>query len=401
MTATARRLTRLEILVNIRFPGDRANGIQVAAMAEALAAAGLNVDLVVPRRFPHREVDPFEHYGVRRIFTVHRLVTLDAIDLLPTRWQRLPFLVQSASFGYRALARVATDREAGLFVRDLYTLEILGRGLRARDRGRLAAEVHTLPEDPGRRARALRTLASLPAVVAISSGVRDDLLAGGVEPGNVLVAHDGVHLSRFAHMPDAPTARRHLNLDERPTLVYAGQFFPWKGVDTLVEAMAHLPEAQLLLIGGDKANLPRIVGLADRVAPGRIHLTGQVPHAAVPFHLSAGDVVVLPNSGRQEISARHTSPLKLFEAMAVRRPIVASDLPSLREILTDGSAAVMVPPDDPAALAEAARALLDDPGRGERLARRAGEEVGRYDWSARGRDVARFLRDRLVFEGGP
>ncbi|HTE07059.1 MAG TPA: glycosyltransferase family 4 protein [Planctomycetota bacterium] len=389
-------LSRLNLVVNIRFPGPRAHGIQVAAMAEALAGTGLNVDVVVPRRFPYRDVDAWAHYGVRHTFGVQRLASLDTIDLFPPRWQRVPFLVQSATFAWRALARTAVERDAGILVRDHYTLAVLMGGLRRADQARVAAEVHNLPAPGPRRDQAVALLRRVPAVIAISDALADDLVAAGLERSSVLVARDGVHLSRFHGMPDAPTARRHLHLPEQPTVVYAGQFYPWKGVDTLIEAMAHLPGAQLLVVGGDAQNLPRVVGLAQRIAPGRVHFAGTVPHAAVPFHLSGGDVVVLPNSGKQEISARFTSPLKLFEAMASRRPIVASDIPSLREVLRHDRDALLVAPDDPAALAAGIGALLEDAQRGRRLAAAAAAEVSQYDWSVRGRSVAAFLRQRLT-----
>jgi glycosyltransferase involved in cell wall biosynthesis len=388
-------LTRVDLVVNIRFPGPRAHAIQVAAMAEALAATGLHVDVVVPRRFPSAGVDPWQHHAVRRTFGVQRLANLDAIDLLPVRWQRAPFLLQSISFAWRALARAAVERDAGVFVRDHYTLEVLVTGLRTRDRRRLAAEVHNLPAAGPRRTYVCGLLARLPAVIAISGALRDDLVAGGVDSEAVLLARDGVHLQRYVDLPSAPVARQHLGLPERPTVVYAGQLYPWKGVDTLVRALVGLPEAQLLIVGGEKELLFRMVALARELLPGRCHFTGNVPPVAVPFHLAAGDVIALPNSGREEISARYTSPLKLFEAMASHRPIVASDLPSLREVLEHGHNAELVAADDPGPLAAGLSAVLSDRRRGARLAQQAAEDDLPYDWAVRGRRVANFLRERL------
>jgi glycosyltransferase involved in cell wall biosynthesis len=392
-------LTHIDLVANIRFPGARAHGIQVAAMAEALSAAGLNVDVTVPRRFPSSDTDPWTFYGVSRCFGVQRLSSFDVIDVVPAAWQRLPFLVQSATFGWRALARIAVDRGTGVLVRDHYTLAMLVWGLRAPDLGRVAAEVHSLPEADGARRRALANLARLPAVIVISEALRDDLLAGGVDPAAILLARDGVHLARFLDLPAAATARAHLSLPEMPTVVYAGQLYAWKGVDTLVRALGGLPGAQLVVVGGEKEPLQRLVALAREAAPGRVHFTGQVPHTAVPFHLAAGDIIALPNSASSEISARHTSPLKLFEAMSSGRPIVASDLPSLREVLRDGENAVLVPPDDPGALAAGlSRVFSDDPLR-RRLSGQAKREVEPYDWHARGRAVAHFLRERLAVGG--
>lgn len=392
-------LTRVELLVNIRFPGIRAHGIQVAAMAEALSATGMIVDVVAPRRFPYREQDVYAHYSVRRTFGVSRIASLDMIDVMPLRWQRAPFLLQSLTFGWRALARMVLQGDTGVLVRDHYTLSILVGGLRARDRARLAAEVHSLPPAGPRRNRVMRALRCLPAVIAISYALRDDLVEGGVLPEAVLVAHDGVHLQRYTDLPDMHTARTHLGVPDLPTVVYAGQLFPWKGVDTLVEAMTELPDVQLSVVGGEGADLRRLVELAQRLVPGRVHFTGTVQHSAVPFHLAAGDLIVLPNSAQEEISARFTSPLKLFEAMATGRPLVASDLPSLREVLEHDRNALLVAPDDKSALAAGIAELLADTERGERLARQARVDVEPYDWAERGRAVAQFLREKLRVGG--
>jgi len=219
----------------------------------------------------------------------------------------------------------------------------------------------------------------------------------GVDGSRILVARDGVHLHRYVGVMGKAEARRQLHLDpDRPTAVYAGQFYPWKGVDRLVEAAELVPDLQLVLVGGDQHNNPRIAELVERHAPGRVVRAGIVPHVHVPIFQSAADIIALPNSGREEISARYTSPLKLFEAMAARRPIVASDLPSLREVLTHDRNAHLVEPDSAEALAEGMQALLDDEPRGARLAQQAWVDVQPYDWAERGRRVAAFLRDRLA-----
>ncbi len=390
-------LTRLDLIVNVRFPGVRAHGIQVAAMAEALADTGLVVDVVVPRRFPYRAVDPWAHYGVRRNFEVCRIANIDTIDMVKPSAQRVPFLMQSITFGLRALARAAVERDAGILVRDHYTLEILVGGLRAGDRARVAAEIHNLPEAGGRLRRVVAALKSLRAVVVISDGLKQDLEREGLESSRILVARDGVHLSRFATRPSVEDARQHLSLRaDVPTVVYAGQLYEWKGVDTLVQAMGQLPQAQLLVVGGDAPNLSRIEKLVALHAPGRVILAGSVPHQAVPFYLAAGDVIALPNSARETISRKYTSPLKMFEAMASGRAILGTDLPSLREVLQHDANAYLVAPDDPTAMAEGLDALIQDEALRTRLALQAEQDVLPYDWAERGRLVANFLREKLV-----
>lgn len=399
-TVAGSELTRLELVVNIRFPGTRAHGIQVAAMAEALAATGLNVDVVVPRRYPYRDLDPWLHYGVARTFNVQRIASIDTIDMVPSRMQRLPFLMQSVTFGLRALARAAVERDAGILLRDHYTLEILVGGLRAADRRRLAVEVHDLPGAGERRRRLARAVSRVPAVITISDALRDDLVSEGIDPERILVARDGVHLERFCGLPQRDILREQLDLPRHaPLLAYAGQLYRWKGVDVLVEALGALRNAHLVIVGGDRQNRPRLEELASHHAPGRVHFRGPVPHVEVPRYLAAADAIALPNSGAEEISQRYTSPLKLFEAMASGRPIVASALPSLGEVLSDGVNARLVPPDDAPALARVLAEVLADPAGSEALATQALHDVQAFSWTRRGQAVAAFLRDKLAVAG--
>jgi len=102
-------------------------------------------------------------------------------------------------------------------------------------------------------------------------------------------------------------------------------------------------------------------------------------------------VLVLPNSAQEPISREYTSPLKLFEYMAAGRPIVASDLPSLREVLSHSHNAWLVPPDDPAALAGALCTVRDDPALGSRLAAQASADIAAYTWDGRARRLAAWM----------
>jgi glycosyltransferase involved in cell wall biosynthesis len=93
------------------------------------------------------------------------------------------------------------------------------------------------------------------------------------------------------------------------------------------------------------------------------------------------------------MTERHTSPLKAFEAMAAGRAIVASDLPSTREVLRHGETAWLVAPGDPSALAEGLRRLLEDRPLATALARTAHASARAFAWPARGRALVDVLEE--------
>src|SRR5262249_47305156 len=111
-----------------------------------------------------------------------------------------------------------------------------------------------------------------------------------------------------------------------------------------------------------------------------------VPNSQVPLQLAAADVLVLPNSGRFA-QARTTSPLKLFEYMAARRPIVATRIPAFAGLLRHGENAWLVAPDSPEALAPGIERALDAPSLAERLAQQAWHDVQRYTWKRRAAEI--------------
>jgi glycosyltransferase involved in cell wall biosynthesis len=174
---------------------------------------------------------------------------------------------------------------------------------------------------------------------------------------------------------------------------YAGHLYAWKGVDLLIRATALLPGTRAIIVGGHEKepDIGRLRALASELdIEGRVTFTGQIPPAEVAAHLSKAAVLVLPNPA-SAISTRFTSPLKLFEYMAAGRAIVASDLPSIREVLRDNENALLVEPGSVDALAAGIRRLLDDPPLSSRLAGAALSEVPLYTWGRRAERVEALL----------
>jgi glycosyltransferase involved in cell wall biosynthesis len=156
-------------------------------------------------------------------------------------------------------------------------------------------------------------------------------------------------------------------------------------VEVLLRALARLPDARGLIVGGHpkEPDLARLKALATTLAiDGRVTFTGLVEPGRVRELLKEADILALPNPP-SAISTRFTSPLKLFEYMAAGRPIVASDLPSVREVLHHEIDALLVPPGDHEAMAAAVERLLADRALSARLAEAALAAAPAYSWDRR------------------
>jgi len=165
---------------------------------------------------------------------------------------------------------------------------------------------------------------------------------------------------------------------------YAGHLYPWKGIDVLIAALGQLTGVRGLIVGGleGEDDVIRVKALAERTAPGRVTFAGMVDPPQVAALLQQADVLVVPNLPSR-ISAAYTSPLKLFEYMASGRPVVASDLPALREVLRPDDNAVLVEAGSADALAAGIRRVVEDPAFGARLAAQARLDVAAYTWDKR------------------
>ncbi len=172
---------------------------------------------------------------------------------------------------------------------------------------------------------------------------------------------------------------------------FAGAFHPWHGALDLVEAFAALkrPGAQLLMIGGGGEDLERCRALARKEGlEGRVIFTGKVPYAALPEYLDACSVLVAPFSPKKDrtrapVFERYGlwwCPLKLFEYMAMGKPVVASDVGVIAEYIE--GAGLLYPEGDTAALSERISELLADDALAARLGREGRGRVERkYNWT--------------------
>jgi len=362
---------KLVYIANVRFPTEKAHGVQIAKTCEAFERQGVTVSLVVPTRHNTIREDAFTYYGITKTFEITRLRIWDTVA-----WGRLGFIAATVQFAVRAAWWVVRADAHAIYGRDHVVMWFVSLFSPVP----IVWESHTGAWNFFAKQVAMRAQ----KIIVISHGLKEFYIARGVPVEKILVAHDGVDLQTFAEAESKESARRRLNIPtDKKVALYIGRVDGWKGVVTLCEASRLVPEALVVVIGGEEHQVTALKREYEHIL-----FLGFRPYREIANNLSAADLLILPNTGTQEVSTHFTSPLKLFAYMASGRPIVASDLPSVREIL-DNQSAFLVPADDPRALAHGIRDALRE---GEAKAARAREKVVDYDWQNRALRIIACLK---------
>ena len=227
------------------------------------------------------------------------------------------------------------------------------------------------------------SLASASAVVAVSDGMRSDILSvyPEISPERVRVIRNGINTLEYAPDPSADVLEKHGVDPERPYVIFVGRITRQKGVPVLLRAAASLdPSAQLVLCAGAADTQELGEEVASLVAELQASRTGVL---WIPEMLPKPEIIQLLTHALAFVCPSVYEPLGIvnLEAMACSTAVVASRVGGIPEVVDDGVTGLLVPPDDPAALAGALNRLLRDPGRAEAMGR-AGREraVTEFSW---------------------
>ena len=369
-------LMRILVSTLTPYPSGSAHVVHITATAQGFVAAGHETTLVSAQSGPGW---PAGHDGVPRApdvgFSTRTLAGRDYRGQSFVNFLRLRRLARRT----RPDMCFADDVRTGLALASTGTPTIV--------------ELHTLHFHRSKvSALALRRLIRTPAlrrIITISQALRDDLIAAtGIDGQRITVVPEAAHAlddeRRSASPPDWLAANM------RPGALqvgFSGSLYAGRGAALMVELARRLPDIDLHVIGGPEAAAQQLRGRPDR--PPNLHVHGLRPSSEAVRLQTSVDVLLAPYSadvgspGDVDIS-RWFSPMKMFEYLASGRPMVCTDLPVLREILTDGETALLVPPDDVEAWVRSVVRLRDDAGlrrelgaNGQRL------HAARYTWEHR------------------
>ena len=219
----------------------------------------------------------------------------------------------------------------------------------------------------------------------------------GVPSKNILVSPSGVDMDEYSNIPDDIEIK---GLEDNDFIYgYIGTLKTMgmeKAVKIGLETLKLLPPNFKFLIvggGGDDLlyykNIALELGVNDRAI-----FLGEVSHSQIYSYSKKCDVLVAPFPENEHYNY-FMSPLKIFEYMASKRPIIATDLPSIREVLVNGENSILVPPSDSKALADAIISLKEDSSYAEKISNQAFSDViKKYTWQIRVKNIITFIKSQ-------
>lgn len=371
---------KLAYVANARIPTEKAHGLQIMKMCEQFAKRA-DAELVVPRRLNPIKDDPFIYYGVNKGFKIKHLPVLDLVKL-----GRVGFWIESLFFSLAALIYLASKKTDIIYGRDeapLYFLSFFKKNI--------FWEAHQ-----GRMNIAVKRLLKKSAgVITISNGLKEFYKE---KRSDIWISPDAVDFDAFNVSLSKEECRRKLNLPpDKKIVLYSGHLYEWKGADLLLEAAKQHPtfnnqhSVLFVFVGGTEEDILKFKIKSSKLK--NVLVVGRRPHQEIPLWLKASDILILPNSAKEEISRSFTSPMKLFEYMASGAPIIASDLPSIREIVGEKDA-LFFKADDAQDLADKIKYVFEHEAEARAKAGSARQKVQNYTWRNRAENILNFIAQK-------
>lgn len=358
-------MTRLLVVSLIPIPSASAAAVQVVRTCEGFARNGHQVCLLVGDKPWEARGPGFEEFfGFEPSFRLTR------------RW-RLP----RTGIGFdRGAARWARDNADILYCRNLRIARAA-----ALSGVKTVLEFHSMSY-VGRDDWVRDALGSGNMIgwVSITEALRTALLDRypAIDPDRVVVAADPVDPAPFEGAEPTQGA------NGRPRAGYFGSLYPGKGLELILPLAELLPEWEFDIYGGAPSDVAR----CSAQAPSNVRFHGFLYPKEIPAAILRTQVALLPNQPQVWVDGddigEFTSPAKLFEYMVAGRPIVASDLSVLREVLADGENSLLAPPDDPQVWADRLRSLAAEPAMAARLGLQARQDaLTRYTHTERAKRI--------------
>ncbi|MCC6723367.1 MAG: glycosyltransferase [Saprospiraceae bacterium] len=373
-----------------RYPHHNTNTQQIIKNVSSLRAAGVNIDLILPRQarmyFASNaglEAAICKYYNVPPGLGIRQTGLFPATRLQLDKYFHPIFAIFYCRFikGYDII-----------YTRNIFTAILLALfGLRF-----MFETYQRLGDTKPRFIKLLTKQAKkgrMLGMVLHSNVAAESMRGAGFPSEKLLVLHNGVDNSDMLPVLTKNEARRKLKLDLNARyVVYTGNMQKNKCVEVVVDIAAFTPEINYLLVGAKPDDIIRLNAYCEAKNVKNVMLMERKPVNEVSQYLYAADALIIPPAAAPMQSFGKTVlPFKLFPYLAAGRPIIAPDQADMRELLRSNENGLLVPPDAAEQNAAAIRALFSDENRMEKLAANATETSRSLNWEARAQRFKSWL----------
>jgi len=365
-------------------PSRRANSIQIMKMCDAFARKGLQVELLLPAQSISKGCDFEKVHNIWHFYGIKNRFNIKKIPNYTLHFKNVSFNVLATLFAKLINADF-------VFVRERPEIAAIAINFNVP----VIYETHYISYKKVVPILHLLQQKRRIGLVVISKWAAYRYEKMGCPHEKILYAHDGVDLTQFNHTMSKKEARKELNLPSNKTIVcYAGHLYRGKGIETILSCAKMMPNLLFMLVGGQAHDIIFYKELALRQNLKNVLFTGFVYNTQIPMYLYSADVLVLPQYKNTEHKG-WMSPLKLFEYMAACRPIIATNLPTIKEVLVHHHNAILIEPEDQYALYEAIKFILENKTFAEEIAQNAYNDVKNFTWDKRVEKILAFLHKLL------
>ncbi|MCX6807340.1 MAG: glycosyltransferase [Patescibacteria group bacterium] len=385
---------RIAYITNARIPTEKAHGYQICKMCEEFGEAGNQVELIVPTRHLAISEEAFAFYNLKKLFSIQYLTSY---DFMKYKWLGAAgFYLQSLSF-FLSLIDLQLPKDTIVYTRNpeiAWLFKLCGY-----------KTVYECHDWFGKYKRlALFFLRKSDFIIATNSYIKREFLKHGCR-NHILTAPNGVDVSKFDLYLTKNSALKKVSLPKaikekiltHHVLIYTGSYKTMgqeKGISEILLALTSKKLSKkkvfFMAIGGNETDIAFYQKLSAKLGVSNsVYFMPKMKQKELAIYCQLGDIMLMPFPAKAHYKY-FMSPLKMFEYMASKRPIIASDLPSIREVLSEEDC-LFCEPGDLDDLVLQINKLCADAKLADRISASAYNKVKKYSWKNRAKQILKFL----------
>ena len=376
-----------------RIPSEMANSVSIINLCNAFTQLGVDINLVKPWRFRNRNInsdDIYKIYGIKNKFNIVNTPYLD-LSIFEKIFPNL-ILRPANYFTKRVWQRYIADFIVNKFSPDVIhmrnNIPFALNHLTKKNKFVLL-EFYDEPSkfylDIYKRSIVGNKKLILTAITSNLADRISELFQ--IDRKIIEISPSGVDKSRFS--------KTALNSNKvRKTIMYIGSLHSNRGIDNFILASKNVNEHDFIIIGGTKEDSKKLKAKFNLNNKSNLSFISHQTHSQKSNYYDNADIVILPMTSNQTHTKLYASPNKLFEYMASGKPIIASDLPSINEVVSHNHSALLFKPDDSIDLTEKIYQLVNNKKLSEKLSLNSFDLVDNYTWETKAKNMLDLIKDR-------